>query len=114
MNLDEMIKSYSDELMSYAKEHNSESLVIKNTPKENTQSYEAVQSEEEEGNEELPQEKEEEKTQEREESQLREIPAEEDMESFATFKGRVLTGFGAFPVENAKVILYRNNADSSC
>ena len=108
-NLDEMIKLYSDELMSYAKEHNSESLVIKNTPKENTQSYEAVQSEEEEGNEELPQEKEEEKTQEREESQLREIPAEEDMENFAYFRGRVFTGFGAFPVENAKLILYRNN-----
>jgi len=107
-NLDEMIKLYSDELMSYAKEHNSESLVIKNTPKENTQSYEAVQSEEEEGNEELPQEKEEEKTQEKGEP-LRELPSEEDMESFATFKGRVLTGFGAFPVENAKVILYRNN-----
>ncbi len=107
-NLDEMIKLYSDELMSYAKEHNSESLVIKNTPKENTQSYEAVQSEEEEGNEELPQEKEEEKTQEKGEP-LRELPSEEDMENFAYFRGRVFTGFGAFPVENAKVVLYKND-----
>lgn len=104
-NLDEMIKQYSDELMSYAKAHNSESLVIKNVPKENTQPYEAVQSEEEEGNEEPPQEAEAADTT----AEVKEIPAEEDMESFATFRGRVLTGFGAFPVENAKVILYRND-----
>lgn len=105
-NLDEMIKQYSDELMSYAKAHNSESLVIKNVPTENTEPYDAMQSEEaEESYEEPPQKSEAADTV----AEIKEIPAEEDMESFATFRGRVFTGFGAFPVENAKVILYRND-----
>ena len=115
-NLDEMIRAYSDELMSYAKEHNSESLVIKNSPPEPFEAEsetvpEQVQSEREEA----PFESDEEpfygemQENDKQEAQLREIPDEEDMESFATFKGRVFTGFGAFPVENAKVVLYKND-----
>lgn len=115
-NLDEMIKSYSDELMSYAKEHNSESLVIKNSPPEPVEAEsETVPEQVKSEREEAPFESDEEpfygETQEndKQEAQLREIPADEDMESFATFKGRVFTGFGAFPVENAKVVLYKND-----
>lgn len=109
-NLDEMIKSYSDELMSYAKEHNSESLVIKNAPQESSDILQETPPEEvQENAEEAESEGDGEDGTEVSRSVLSEIPAEDDMESFATFRGRVFTGFGAFPVENAKVILYKND-----
>ena len=103
-NLDEMIKSYSAELMDYAKAHNSESLVLKSTPQaaaekeEETPTEAAEEVYEEAGVNEMQ----------REEGTA-EIPAEEDMINSARFKGRVFTGFGAFPVEEAKIILYRND-----
>ena len=115
-NLDEMIKSYSDELMDYARSHNSESLVIKNKPQESVPSEEKEEAEEKEETKEEKEEimpggdsSEEKEDNEAEDKPLTEIPAEEDMESFASFRGRVFTSFGAFPVENAKIILYRNN-----
>ena len=115
-NLDEMIKSYSDELMDYARSHNSESLVIKNKPQESESSEEKEEAEEKEEKEEEKEEimpegdsSEEKEDNEAEDKPLTEIPAEEDMESFASFRGRVFTSFGAFPVENAKIILYRND-----
>ena len=106
-NLDEMIKSYYDELMNYAKAHNSESLVLKSTPQEDAEKREETPTE---TAEEVYVEtvEPEEKERQREESTA-EIPAEEDMINFASFKGRVFTGFGAFPVEEAKIILYRND-----
>lgn len=115
MNLDEMIKSYSDELMSYAKEHNSESLVLKRVPQVKTDTENNTPPEDEKESEEVVTEQSEEETSEGEmqegdeEIEPDEIPAEEDMENFAYFRGRVFTGFGAFPVENAKVVLYKND-----
>ena len=103
-NLDEMIKSYSDELMDYAKAHNSESLVLKTTPQEGTEKEEEPPEETAEVY--VPSEVGQEI--EREEGTA-EIPSEEDMTNYALFRGRVFTGFGAFPVEDAKVILYRND-----
>lgn len=109
-NLDEMIKSYSDELMNYAKAHNSESLVIKREPPRIAEPEPETTPEERKAiSEEVPPVNEETESEESEETELKEIPAEEDMENFATFKGRVFTGFGAFPVENAKVIVYKND-----
>lgn len=115
-NLDEMIKEYSDELMSFARSHNSESLVLKSEPPRITEAEaETLQEELQEGREEAPLQGDAETFEgESEEgdtatTELTEIPAEEDMENFATFKGRVFTGFGAFPVENAKVVLYKND-----
>ena len=112
-NLDEMIKSYSDELMSYAREHNSESLVIKNAPHESSDAVqdtppEEVQAATVDNESEETRDDEKETVSSREEA-LSEIPSEEDMENFALFKGRVFTGFGAYPVENAKVILYKGD-----
>ena len=112
-NLDEMIRSYSDELMSYAKEHNSESLVIKTVPQENSDILQETppedpQEDATEAESEGDEEDETEVSGNKGEASS-EIPAEGDMESFATFRGRVFTGFGAFPVENAKVILYKND-----
>lgn len=113
-SLEEMIKSYSDELMDYARAHNSESLVMKGPPSEGTTEASEVPEE----TAEVPMQNAEEvyeEPEQRDEAEnmendiLREIPSEEDMESYALFKGRVFTGFGAFPVENAKVILYRND-----
>lgn len=111
-NLDEMIKSYSDELMDYARAHNSESLVLKKAPPEaESAEGEAVAEEAEETPEEMPLVSDEDEMQkvERREESPEEIPSEEDMENFALFKGRVFTGFGAFPIENAKVILYKGD-----
>ena len=44
-SLEEMIKSYSDELMDYARAHNSESLVLKNIPSEGTKEASEVPEE---------------------------------------------------------------------
>ncbi len=115
-SLDEMIKSYSDELMDYARDHNSESLVIKNKPQENTDAVQdtpidQLQERREEVTEQSKGETSDSEIQgsDGEKAEVEEIPAEEDMENFATFKGRVFTGFGAFPVENAKVVLYKGD-----
>lgn len=115
-NLDEMIKSYSDELMSFARSHNSESLILKSQPPRPAEAEEKTVPEElqEDREEALPQSDAESRDGDTQEddtakTELKEIPAEEDMESFATFKSRAFTGFGAFPVENAKVALYRDD-----
>lgn len=108
-NLDEMIKSYSDELMSFAREHNSESLVIKSRPPQEETSEAAEKTVDEEPQSEEKSDGAEEAAGDAEDIELKEIPSQEDMESYATFKARVFTGFGAFPVENAKVALYRDD-----
>lgn len=103
-NIDEMIRAYSDELMSFARSHNSESLVIKNKPEESV-AVETEQKEEPTENAETISGKNEAAEG---EAIYTEIPSEEDMKSYASFRGRVFTGFGAFPVENAKVVLYKD------
>ena len=110
-NLDEMIKSYSDELMNYARAHNSESLVLKNSPSEGAEETpeETAEVPTEAAAEVYEEPAESDIAEEKESAAAREIPAEEDMENFAYFRGRVFTGFGAFPIENAKVILYKND-----
>lgn len=110
-NLDEMIKSYSDELMNYARAHNSESLVLKSSPSEGAEETpeETAEVPTEAAAEVYEAPAESDIAEEKEMAAAREIPSEEDMENYALFKGRVFTGFGAFPVEDAKVILYRND-----
>ncbi len=117
-NLDEMIKSYSDELMRFAKENNIESLAIKKEPEvkeEEIPDFEEVTSEAvQETERESPPQQEEEIMQEPAAvedmpEQTVEIPGEDDMESFAVFKARVYTALEAFPIEKAKVILYKND-----
>ncbi len=99
MNLEEMIKRYSEELMDFAGKHNTEALVMKTKPageseaEEKTETAEVIQ-------EVMPSEK---------HSGTKEIPAEEEMESFAYFRARVFTGGEAYPIEKAGVTLYKND-----
>ena len=109
-SLDEMIKSYSEELMRFAKDNNPESLVAMSVP-----AIAEGQAEEKPGKEEK---KETEETLSETENQTEkpdevkvsaEIPAEEELENYATFKARVFTGLEAFPIEKAKVLVYKDD-----
>lgn len=94
-----MIKRYSEELMDFAGKHNTEALVMKKKPaeeiaaEEKTETAEVIQ----------------EVTLSEKHSGTKEIPAEEEMESFAYFRGRVFTGGEAYPIEKAGVTLYKND-----
>ena len=112
-DIDQMIKAYSDELMRFANENNVESLVIKKQEDEAVAEDDMPQKIEEEP---LRQEALSEAPYEEPETQTAEavgeengIPDERDMENPAVFRARVFTGKGAYAVENAKVILYRND-----
>lgn len=104
-SIDEMIKRYSDALMGFAKKHNAESLAVKKSPdksepegaKTDTLNVEAKSAEK---NFDLTSENAE---------LIKEIPDEDDMESFAYFRGRVFSGGEAYPVEKAGVTLYKND-----
>ena len=99
-NLDEMIKGYSDELMSFARRHNAESLVIKERSVPRIDDSITATDETEAVAEEKPRAMTDDAV---------EIPSQEDMESFAYFRARVFTGGEAYPVEKAGVTLYKND-----
>lgn len=103
MNIDEMIKDYSDELMDFARKYSRESLVIKKSAAEDT-----VKEAEEKADKFAAEEKTE-AVYAQAQKETEEIPSEEDMENFAYFRARVFTGKEAFPVEHAGVTLYKND-----
>lgn len=111
-SLDEMIKSYSDELMSFAKKNNTESLVMKpeSGKRQDTDSNQLRSQAEPAPEKQVQTVKAEERRQEEsEEKKTEEIPREEDMENYASFRARVFSGLEAYPVEKAKVIIYKND-----
>ncbi len=108
-SFDEMIKEYSDELMNFARRHNTEALVIKeksaqpiNAEREALNGVTFPQEEADENEESIP-------LNDESSGEVTEIPAEEDMENFAYFRARVFTGGEAYPIEKAGVTVYKND-----